>query len=114
MESHIVCITGVSGYLGAWVLKTFLDSDAGFSIRATVRDPNNEKKIAPLKESMGEKFDEVELVSADLTNPESIDKAIEGCTYVVHTASPFPVKPPKREIEIIKPAVEGTTAVLDA
>mmetsp|Transcript_6783 Transcript_6783/g.5931 ORF Transcript_6783/g.5931 Transcript_6783/m.5931 type:complete len:349 (-) Transcript_6783:48-1094(-) len=113
MESSKVCITGISGYLGAWVLKTYLD-DGTYQIRGTVRDPTNEKKIKPLKESLGESFDQVELVSADLTDPESIDKAIEGCDYVVHTASPFPAKPPKRENDLLKPAVEGTKAVLEA
>ena len=109
-----VCITGVSGYLGSWVLKAFLDCDHKFDIRATLRDPQNKEKIDPLKESLGDKFSEVELVAADLTDPESLDAAIEGCDYVVHTASPFPAKPPKNEDDLIKPAVEGTKAVLNA
>jgi len=114
MESKKVCITGISGYLGSWVLKTYLDSDTGFSIRGTVRDPHNKKRIDPLRKAIGEKFDEVELVAVDLNDAASIDKAIEGCNYVVHTASPFPVGEPKNEDDVIKPAVEGTQAVLDA
>jgi nucleoside-diphosphate-sugar epimerase len=47
-------------------------------------------------------------------NPESLDKAIEGQDYVVHTASPFPLIVPKDENVLIKPAVEGTLAVLRA
>lgn len=39
---------------------------------------------------------------------------MEGCTYVCHVASPFPNAVPKNEMELITPAVEGTTAVLDA
>ena len=34
--------------------------------------------------------------------------------YVCHVASPFPNKEPKHEDELIKPAVEGTKAVLEA
>ena len=109
-----VCIIGVSGYLGSWVLKAFLDCDQEFDIRATVRDPANKEKIATLEESLGSKFSEIELVAADLTDAESLDLAIEGCDYVVHTASPFPSKPPKNEDDIIRPAVEGTQAVLKA
>ena len=41
-------------------------------------------------------------------------KAIEGATYVVHTASPFPIVRPKDEMELIKPAVEGTMAAMRA
>jgi dihydroflavonol-4-reductase len=45
---------------------------------------------------------------------ESIDKAVEGCSYVVHTASPIPIKQPDDEELLIKPAVEGTLSVLRA
>jgi len=33
---------------------------------------------------------------------------------VIHTASPFPAGNPKKESDIIDPAVKGTQAVLDA
>jgi nucleoside-diphosphate-sugar epimerase len=32
----------------------------------------------------------------------------------VHTASPFPIASPKNEDDVVKPALEGTTAVLKA
>jgi dihydroflavonol-4-reductase len=32
----------------------------------------------------------------------------------VHTASPFPLASPKNEDEVVKPALEGTNAVLKA
>lgn len=59
-------------------------------------------------------FESLELASVDLMDPESIDKAVAGCTYVVHTASPIPFKQPENENDLIKPAVEGTLAVLRA
>jgi len=43
---------------------------------------------------------------------EGWDKAMEGCDYVLHIASPFVVKVPKDENELIKPAVEGTLRAL--
>ena len=33
---------------------------------------------------------------------------------MVHTASPFPPAAPKNEMEVIKPAVDGTKAVVEA
>jgi len=33
---------------------------------------------------------------------------------VVHTASPFPLKNPKNADELVRPAVEGTTAIVKA
>jgi len=44
----------------------------------------------------------------------SIMQAIEGSDFVVHTASPFPIVQPKDEDELIKPAVNGTLAVMKA
>jgi dihydroflavonol-4-reductase len=49
-------------------------------------------------------------VDADLLDAAALDKAIEGATYVVHTASP--VIGSNNEDELVKPAVEGTMAVL--
>lgn len=64
---------------------------------------------------MGESlFQELEIAEADLLDADSLGKAIEGATYVVHTASPFPVKNPKNADVLVKPAVEGTMAVCRA
>ena len=40
--------------------------------------------------------------------------AVKDCTYVLHVASPFPASNPTDEMEVIKPAVEGTKNVLEA
>jgi len=42
---------------------------------------------------------------------DSFNRAFKGATYVVHTASPFPLKNPKNADELVIPAVEGTKAV---
>ena len=81
-------------------------------MRGTVRSTKNEAKLEPLKLAYGELYDQLELVEADLLNEESIINACEGVKYVVHTASPFPVKAPKDENELVKPAVEGTLAAM--
>ena len=58
----------------------------------------------------------LELIALDLekSSQEEFDKAVEGCTLVAHTASPFPAIEPKHEDELIKPAVNGTLSVLRA
>ena len=108
-----VVITGITGFLGSHVCDVFL-KDGGFKVRGTVRDKTNEKKIAPIRKAFGENFDQLELFEADLLKPETLDAAIEGMTYVVHTASPFPLETPKDENTLIRPAVEGTLAVMRA
>jgi len=107
----IVTITGVSGFIGSQVCLDFLKSGE-YRIRGTVRDKDNEAKIAPLRKAFGEYFDQLELVNADLLNADSLASAIAGSTYVVHTASPFYF--PKDEEDVIKPAVDGTLAVMNA
>ena len=114
MESKpIVLITGVTGFLGAWVTKKALDTGK-FKVRGSMRDCNNERRIKLLKDAFGEDFDKIELVSADLSDKDSISKAIKGCTYVFHVASPYPTKSPNDDMELIGPAVAGNENVLEA
>jgi len=113
MENPLVTVTGVSGFLGSMVC-LYLLKDGSYKVRGTVRSVNNPKKIQPLKDAFGEYFSQLELVEADLGNETSLSNAIQGSTYVVHTASPFPLANPKNESEVITPAVEGTLSVCRA
>jgi len=111
-----VLITGVSGYVGSYVCKTFLEN-GGFQVRGTVRNKANQSKIEPLRLGFGaELFSRLELVDADLMNEQSILAAAEGCDYIVHTASPVCDVDTvfENEDEIIKPAVDGTLAIMKA
>ena len=86
-----VLITGITGYVGSQVTLHFLN-DGGFAVKGTVRDPTNAERLAPLKKAYGEElFSQIELAKADLLDAESLDQAIAGCDYVVHTASPLPI-----------------------
>jgi nucleoside-diphosphate-sugar epimerase len=65
--------------------------------------------LNPLKKTFGnDLFNKLKLIEVDLLNEHSIDLAIKDCDYVVHTASPFPLKAPEDEFDLIKPAVLGT------
>ena len=43
-----------------------------------------------------------------------MQKACAGSTFIIHTASPFPIESPRNEDELIKPAVEGTLSIMKA
>ena len=110
-QKPIVTITGISGFIGAQVCLDFLKC-GDYHVRGTVRDSKNEAKIAPLRKAFGEYFNQLELANADLLDAESITNAIAGSTYVVHTASPFYF--PENDEDVIRPAVDGTMAVMHA
>ncbi|XP_028758814.1 tetraketide alpha-pyrone reductase 1-like [Neltuma alba] len=104
-----VCVTGASGYIASWLVKLLLLR--GYTVRATVRDPNDPKKVDHLLKLEGAK-ERLQLFKADLLEESSFDSAVEGCEGVFHTASPcnFNVNDP--QIELIDPAVKGTLNVL--
>ena len=109
----LVTITGVTGYVGSWTALLCLKTGK-YRVRGTVRSTSNAEKIDPLRQSFGELFDQMELVEADLLDPASIERAVQGSTYVLHVASPFVLEEPRDENVLIRPAVEGTLSVLRA
>ena len=108
--SSPVMITGATGYLGSWVTKGLLD--AGVTVHAAVRDPQNTNKVAHLNRMAEQAPGTLRLFAGDLLQPGSYDQAMEGCTVVIHTASPFirAVEDPQRDL--IAPALQGTRNVL--
>ena len=110
-EKPLVTITGVTGYLGSAIAHDFL-KDGNYRVRGTVRNKKNDKKINPLKIGLGEHYEYIELVEADLNDAQSLDKAVEGATYVVHTASPFYFE--TDEDKICKPVTAGMDAIVKA
>jgi len=107
-----VLVTGASGYIASHLIKLLLER--GFKVRGSVRSVSNQAKYQFLYDLVPEKKDNLTLVEAELTNKESWLKAVEGCHYVFHVASPIPPSVPKDENELIIPAVEGTLNVLEA
>jgi dihydroflavonol-4-reductase len=58
--------------------------------------------------------DALSFAVANLTSDMGWTQAVAGCDYVLHVASPFPLKVPKDENELIVPAREGALRVLRA
>ncbi len=107
-----ILVTGATGYVASHLIKLLLEKC--YKVRGTVRSLANKDKYKFLYDLVPEKNDNLELVEADLLQPEGWNAAVGGIQYVLHVASPFPMKDPKNEDELIKPAVEGTLNVLKA
>ena len=112
-DKPLVTITGVTGFLGAATALAFL-KEGSFRVRGTVRSKTNAAKIDPLKKTLGDLWEQIELVEADLLDKDSMIAAVAGSKYVAHTASPFVmgVKEEDRDT-MVKPAVDGTLAVME-
>ena len=108
----LVLVTGASGFIATHIVRQLLEQ--GFKVRGTVRNLSNESKVAPLQKLYPQAKHPLELVQADLLDPACWSAAVDGCTYVLHTASPFPAENPSDENVLIKPAVDGTLNVLNA
>ncbi|KAF0696334.1 Aste57867_12893 [Aphanomyces stellatus] len=108
--SKVVCVTGGSGFIGSHVVKTLLER--GYTVHTTVRDIANVKKLAHLKALPGA-TDRLKFFEADLVRDGSFDEAMQGCSAVMHTASPFFTSNTTRE-NMVDPAVQGTLTVLKA
>ncbi|MEO0405191.1 MAG: NAD-dependent epimerase/dehydratase family protein, partial [Bacteroidota bacterium] len=97
-QSKPVMVTGANGYVASWLVKELLDK--GITVHAAVRNPDNDKKIAHLKEAAAKSKGDIKFFAGDLLNEGSYQAAMEGCELVYHTASPFTldVKDPQKEL----------------
>jgi len=109
-KGALVCVTGASGYIGSHVVDALLQ--AGYRVRATVRDTSADEKVSHLKALAKETGGELELVSADLLKPGAFDDAIKGCTHVCHVASSVRLSAPDPQTQIVDVAVNGTKNIL--
>ncbi|KAK9913037.1 hypothetical protein M0R45_036863 [Rubus argutus] len=105
----VVCVTGGSGYIASWLVKLLLQQ--GYTVKATVRDPNDPKKAQHLLSLDGAK-ERLHLFKADLLEEGSFDPVVDGCHGVFHTASPVLQPSTDPQAELIDPAVKGTLNVL--
>jgi dihydroflavonol-4-reductase len=107
-----VLVTGGSGFLGGWCLVELLRGD--YLVRTTVRDLSREAEVRARVETQVDPGDRLSFFAADLLGDDGWEQAVQGCDYVLHVASPFPLAQPKDPDELIVPAREGTLRVLKA
>ncbi|MGH8491499.1 MAG: SDR family oxidoreductase [Moraxellaceae bacterium] len=108
-----VLVTGASGYIAGWIVKYLLE--AGHTVHATVRDPAKAASVEHLQKMAAGTPGTLRLFKADLLDASSFDEAMQDCTVVIHTASPFVLSGFKDANEaLVRPAVEGTRHVLEA
>ena len=109
----MVLVTGGSGFIGSHCIVRLLA--VGHDVRTTVRDLKREGDVRAMLRAGGAEADRrLKFFAADLEKDGGWAEAVAGCEYVLHVASPFPLRVPKNEDELIVPAREGTLRVLRA
>jgi nucleoside-diphosphate-sugar epimerase len=106
-----VLVTGGSGYIASWIVKTLLDK--GFAVRTTVRNKTDIDKYKHFLKIAEASKGSLEVFEADLLTTGSFAEAMKGCELIFHTASPFKtagIKNPRTDL--LDPALEGTRNVL--
>ncbi|MEM7268547.1 MAG: NAD-dependent epimerase/dehydratase family protein [Pseudomonadota bacterium] len=107
-----VMVTGATGYVAGWLIRRLLEE--GFTVHGTVRDPDNQAKVGFLTRMAEELPGEIKLFKADLLDPDAFAAPMTGCEVVFHTASPFVLAVADPQRDLVDPAVNGTTNVLNA
>jgi dihydroflavonol-4-reductase len=106
-----VVVTGITGFIGSHIGVELLNR--GYAVRGTMRDLTKASHIRSVIEKHAPTT-HLELVEADLLNLSDWKAVMQDVDYVQHVASPFPRTIPKRDDDLVKPAVDGTLHVLQA
>jgi dihydroflavonol-4-reductase len=103
-ERMKVLVSGGTGFVGSHSVKAL--RDAGHRVRLLVRDPARiERALAPLGVAAPEH------VVGDVTDPESVRRALDGCDGVLHAASVYSLDP-RRGRGLRRDNARGTELVL--
>merc|ERR1712166_109847 len=110
VKTGTVAVTGANGFVASHIVNALLD--AGFTVRACVRDPSNENNVGHLKTLQG--ADRLTLHAGDLLKAGSYDEAFAGCDAVVHAAAVVDIesKGAEAEAKVVQPSLLGTQNVL--
>ena len=106
-----VLVTGANGFIASHIIFYLLSSN--YKVIGTVRERNSNKN-KHLFDLLPSQNHLLSLKVADLNDEFVWDKIVEGCDYVIHSASPFPLINPKNPKEIIEPVVKGVRSIMTA
>jgi nucleoside-diphosphate-sugar epimerase len=110
MAATKVLVTGGSGFIAKHCIAELQRRD--FSVQATLRNLDRQDEVRRGIDHAGGNGEDVTFFKADLLHDDGWDEAMQGCTYVQHVASPFPLDNPADPQEVIRPAREGALRAL--
>ena len=105
-----VLVTGGSGYIALHCIAELLKN--GFYVRTSLRTIDRKKEVVNSLQKVVNPKDMLEFCILDLMEDKGWDKAVQGCTYVMHIASPVLSKGDDENKELIQPAVQGISRAI--
>lgn len=96
-------VTGANGHVGNNICRLLVQR--GEPVRAMIRASADPAPLHGL---------DVEVVTGDILDPESVARAVEGCGRVYHSAAGFLMWARDPEHAIIRPSVDGTRNMMKA
>ncbi|CAJ1814227.1 unnamed protein product [Sphenostylis stenocarpa] len=111
-EKCRVCVTGGTGFIGSWIIKSLLEY--GYSVNTTIRsNPGGNRDVSFLTNLPGAS-EKLQMFDADLSDPESFGLAVEGCVGIFHTATPIDFAVNEPEEVVTKRTINGALGILRA
>jgi nucleoside-diphosphate-sugar epimerase len=104
-----VGIIGGSGFIGSHITKRFLEEN--FKVKVSSTDVSNRSKYGHLLDLKN--AENLEIVSLDLREIETIKAFAEGCKTIVHSGTPFQLDVQDPQTELFEPTVKGTENFLE-
>lgn len=105
-----VLVTGSTGFIGLHCIHQLIEK--GYSVNGTLRSKSREEEVRSSLKKANLSDANLNLYECDLMSDDGWEKAIDGCDYVLHIASPFINGLPDHEDDLIKPALTGTQRIL--
>ena len=105
-----VLVTGSTGFIGLHCIHQLIEK--GYSVNGTLRSKSREEEVRSSLKKANLSDTNLSIYECDLMSDDGWEKAIDGCDYVLHIASPFINGLPDHEDDLIKPALTGTQRIL--
>lgn len=106
-----VLVTGANGFIGSHIINILLQYN--YKVIGTVRSLAKTQSYNHLLTLQPSKNHNLSFREANL-NQENWDETLKDCDYVMHTASPFPLKSPKKDSEIVEPVLNSIRGIVSS
>ncbi|KAJ7950980.1 Dihydroflavonol 4-reductase-like protein [Quillaja saponaria] len=111
-DKERVCVMGGAGYIASWLIMRLLEN--GYLVNTTVRSEPEHKEDSSFLASLPGATQNLKVFNANLSNPESFNAAIEGCTAVFHLAPTIDYDKRESEEIVTKRSIDATLGILRA